>query len=177
MLTCFAEYNPPKKVEFVKAWLLQLDDREGAPLCATHSLLALLSLANARCCPVLDLLSLCWLRCAQITRQPGVASRRSSRARIANTTTTTAMSAKTNDQLHRCCDLLAYDCARKDLGLLIACLFRWNRHSRTSRTRARGITCCASTFKASPISTRYTRAPVTIRNSQLEIEIIGLFAC
>lgn len=32
----FNEYNPPKKVDFVKAWLLQLDDREGAPICGVE---------------------------------------------------------------------------------------------------------------------------------------------
>jgi len=32
----FNEYNPPKKVDFVKAWILRLDDREGAPLCAVE---------------------------------------------------------------------------------------------------------------------------------------------
>jgi elongation factor 2 kinase len=32
----FNEYNPPKKVDFVKAWLLQLDDREGSPICGVE---------------------------------------------------------------------------------------------------------------------------------------------
>jgi len=32
----FNEYNPPKKVDFVKAWLLQLDDREGTPICGVE---------------------------------------------------------------------------------------------------------------------------------------------
>lgn len=37
----FNEYNPPKKVDFVKAWLLQLDDREGTPICGNFCLTAL----------------------------------------------------------------------------------------------------------------------------------------
>jgi hypothetical protein len=32
----FNEYNPPKKVDFVKAWLLKLEDRQGKPLCGVE---------------------------------------------------------------------------------------------------------------------------------------------
>jgi hypothetical protein len=32
----FNEYNPPKGVDFVAAWILRLDDREGAPLCGVE---------------------------------------------------------------------------------------------------------------------------------------------
>lgn len=32
----FNEYNPPKNVDFVKAWILQLDDREGSPICGVE---------------------------------------------------------------------------------------------------------------------------------------------
>jgi len=36
----FNEYNPPKKVQFVRAWLLQLHDREMAPLCGVERFIA-----------------------------------------------------------------------------------------------------------------------------------------
>jgi len=32
----FNTYNPPKKVDFVKAWLLELTEREGRPLCGVE---------------------------------------------------------------------------------------------------------------------------------------------
>lgn len=32
----FNEYRPPKRVNFVKAWILQLDEREGKPLCGVE---------------------------------------------------------------------------------------------------------------------------------------------
>lgn len=32
----FNSYNPPRKVEFVKAWILELTERQGSPLCAVE---------------------------------------------------------------------------------------------------------------------------------------------